>query len=60
MEQLPCTACNLAPLSNSVSKVIPAERKTKTVTFFNGDVKLMLDDGKVVSSVATFDHFMYV
>ncbi|XP_037607014.1 uncharacterized protein si:ch211-140l13.3 isoform X2 [Sebastes umbrosus] len=43
MEQLLSNGCSLV-----TSKVISADQKTKTVTFFNGDVKHILEDGKVV------------
>lgn len=35
--------------TNGTSKVISTEQKTRTVTFFNGDIKHILEDGKVVS-----------
>ncbi|XP_074472110.1 centrosomal P4.1-associated protein isoform X2 [Sebastes fasciatus] len=43
MEQLLSNGCSLV-----ASKVTSADQKTKTVTFFNGDVKHILEDGKVV------------
>ncbi|TNN53489.1 Centromere protein J [Liparis tanakae] len=35
-------------LSSGCGPVTSAEEKTKTVTFFNGDIKQILEDGKVV------------
>ncbi|KAM7368391.1 hypothetical protein PAMP_014613 [Pampus punctatissimus] len=34
--------------NNGTNKVISADQKTKTVTFLNGDIKHILEDGKVV------------
>ncbi len=57
MEQLLSNGYSL--VTNGTRKVISADQKTKTVTFFNGDIKHILEDGKVVSSVVTFLTFMY-
>lgn len=47
MEQLPSNGCS--QVTNGTRKVISADQKTRTVTFFNGDIKHILQDGKVVS-----------
>ncbi|XP_049914277.1 uncharacterized protein si:ch211-140l13.3 [Epinephelus moara] len=47
-EQLLSNGCSLVTLSNGTRKVTSADQKTKTVTFFNGDIKHILEDGKVV------------
>lgn len=60
MEQLLSNGCSLVTFTNGTRKVISADQKTKTVTFFNGDIKHILEDGKVVSSVVTFVNFMHV
>ncbi|XP_026197405.1 uncharacterized protein si:ch211-140l13.3 [Anabas testudineus] len=46
MEQLPSNGCS--QVTNGTRKVISADQKTRTVTFFNGDIKHILQDGKVV------------
>ncbi|XP_044024919.1 uncharacterized protein si:ch211-140l13.3 [Siniperca chuatsi] len=48
MEQLLSNGCSLETFTNGTRKVISADQKTKTVTFFNGDMKHILEDGKVV------------
>nr|XP_033504879.1 uncharacterized protein si:ch211-140l13.3 isoform X1 [Epinephelus lanceolatus]XP_033504880.1 uncharacterized protein si:ch211-140l13.3 isoform X1 [Epinephelus lanceolatus] len=47
-EQLLSNGCSVVTLSNGTRKVTSADQKTKTVTFFNGDIKHILEDGKVV------------
>ncbi|XP_056261565.1 uncharacterized protein si:ch211-140l13.3 isoform X2 [Seriola aureovittata] len=54
MERLLSNRCNLMTFTNRTKKDISAEQKTKTVAFVNGDVKHILEDGKVVSSVVPF------
>ncbi|XP_031169711.1 uncharacterized protein si:ch211-140l13.3 isoform X2 [Sander lucioperca] len=48
MEQLLSNGCSLVTFTDGTRKVTSADQKTKTVTFFNGDIKHILDDGKVV------------
>ncbi|XP_068564616.1 uncharacterized protein si:ch211-140l13.3 isoform X2 [Cebidichthys violaceus] len=48
MEQLLSNGCGLVTQADWIRKVTSADQKTKTVTFFNGDVKHILEDGKVV------------
>ncbi|XP_023285757.1 uncharacterized protein LOC111672552 [Seriola lalandi dorsalis] len=48
MERLLSNRCNLMTFTNRTKKDISAEQKTKTVAFVNGDVKHILEDGKVV------------
>ena len=50
---------DLVTSTNKTGKVTSADRKTKTVTFFNGDVKHILPDGKVVSSVVALFRMLY-
>lgn len=52
-------SCDLVTSTNKTGKVTSADKKTKTVTFFNGDVKHILPDGKVVSSVAASFKVLY-
>ncbi|KAM8831293.1 uncharacterized protein AB9W97_002967 isoform 2-T2 [Spinachia spinachia] len=40
--------CGLVTQTDWIRKVTSADQKTKTVTFFNGDIKHILEDGKVV------------
>nr|XP_020473898.1 uncharacterized protein LOC109970583 isoform X2 [Monopterus albus] len=47
-EQLLSNRCSLVTFTNGTRKVISADQKTRTVTFFNGDIKHILEDGKVV------------
>ncbi|KAM6906727.1 centrosomal P4.1-associated protein [Lycodopsis pacificus] len=48
MEQLVSNGCGLVTQTDWTRKVTSADQKTKTVTFLNGDVKHILEDGKVV------------
>ncbi|XP_032398503.1 uncharacterized protein si:ch211-140l13.3 isoform X1 [Etheostoma spectabile] len=48
MEQLLANGCSVVTFPDGTRKVTSADQKTKTVTFFNGDVKHILEDGKVV------------
>ncbi|XP_028461146.1 uncharacterized protein si:ch211-140l13.3 isoform X2 [Perca flavescens] len=47
MEQLLSNGCSLVTFTDGTRKVTSADQKTKTVTFFNGDIKHILEDGKV-------------
>ncbi|XP_059212532.1 uncharacterized protein si:ch211-140l13.3 [Centropristis striata] len=47
-EQLLSDGCSSLTLTDQKSKATSADQKTKTVTFSNGDVKHILEDGKVV------------
>lgn len=40
--------------TNKTSKVTSADQKTRTVTFINGDIKHILEDGKVVSTLVKY------
>ncbi|XP_038583660.1 uncharacterized protein si:ch211-140l13.3 [Micropterus salmoides] len=48
MEHLLSDGCSLETFTNGTKKVISADQKAKTVTFFNGDIKHILEDGKMV------------
>ncbi|XP_042245649.1 uncharacterized protein si:ch211-140l13.3 isoform X4 [Thunnus maccoyii] len=48
MKPLLSNTCSLMTFGNGTRKVISADRKTKTVTFLNGDIKHILEDGKTV------------
>ncbi|XP_034755572.1 uncharacterized protein si:ch211-140l13.3 isoform X2 [Etheostoma cragini] len=48
MEQLLANGCSVVTFPDGTRKVTSADQKTKTVTFFNGDIKHILEDGKVV------------
>ncbi|XP_054475074.1 uncharacterized protein si:ch211-140l13.3 [Anoplopoma fimbria] len=48
MEQLFSNECGLVTLTERTRKIPSADQKTKTVTFLNGDIKHILEDGKVV------------
>ncbi|XP_070705960.1 centromere protein J [Pempheris klunzingeri] len=48
MEQLLSNRCSLVASTDRTRKVVSPDLKTKTVTFFNGDIKHILEDGKVV------------
>ncbi|XP_042359888.1 centromere protein J [Plectropomus leopardus] len=48
MQQLLPNGCSLVTFNSGTRKVTSADQKTKTVTFFNGDIKHILEDGKVV------------
>ncbi|XP_034384079.1 centromere protein J [Cyclopterus lumpus] len=47
-ETLLSNGCGRLTLTDGTRKVTSADQKTKTVTFFNGDIKHILEDGKVV------------
>lgn len=51
MDQCLSNRCSLVTVTNGTRKVISADQKTKAVTFFNGDIKHITEDGKVVSAV---------
>ncbi|XP_071323664.1 uncharacterized protein [Trachinotus anak] len=48
MERLQSDRCNLVTFTNRMRKDVSVDQKTKTVTFINGDIKHILEDGKVV------------
>ncbi|KAI3364460.1 hypothetical protein L3Q82_011253 [Scortum barcoo] len=48
MEQLLPNGCSPMTFTDGTRKIISTDQKTKTVTFFNGDIKHILEDGKVV------------
>lgn len=48
IEQIMSDGCRVVIFGNGTRKEISADRKSVTVTFFNGDIKHTLADGKVV------------
>ncbi|GLD49822.1 centromere protein J-like protein [Lates japonicus] len=48
MERLQSNRCNLLTRTDGTRKVVSPDQTTKTVSFLNGDIKHILEDGKVV------------
>ncbi|XP_026175017.1 uncharacterized protein LOC113137513 isoform X2 [Mastacembelus armatus] len=53
VEQLLSNGCSLVTFTNGTKTAVSSEQKTRTVTFFNGDVTHILEDGKVVHYYAS-------